>query len=97
MALWTLHPSEPSPIAVTGVTVSPESDSVVVGGNVQLTSTVAPVDATNKAVSYESSDELIATVDSSGLVTGVAEGVATITVTTLDGSFTDTSEITVTV
>lgn len=92
-----LRPSTPSPIAVTGVTISPNADSVIVGGTVQLSSTVAPVDADIQSVTYSSSDELIATVDANGLVTGVAEGVANITVTTTDGSFTDVAVITVTV
>lgn len=96
MALWTLHPSEPSPIAVTGVVLNPESSSVEIGSTVQLSETVSPVDASDKSVTFSSSDELVATVDSSGLVTGVAEGTATITVTTNDGTFTDTSNITVT-
>ena len=60
-----------------------------------LTATVAPADATNKTVTWSSSDDTIATV-ADGVVTGVAAGTATITVTTQDGGFTDTAEITVT-
>lgn len=83
------------PISVTGVTISPKTASVDVGGTTKLDGTVAPSTATNKSVSYTSSDETVATVSSNGTVTGVAEGQATITVTTQDGSKTDTATITV--
>lgn len=69
---------------------------MTIGAKTQLTSTVTPANATNKAVTYSSSDETKATVSASGEVTGVAEGTATITVTTTDGNKTDTSTITVT-
>jgi len=85
-----------SNVAVTGVTVSPTSASISTGATTQLTATVAPSNATNKAVSWSSSNTGVATVNSSGLVTGVAAGSATITVTTQDGSKTATSAITVT-
>ena len=84
-----------APIPVTGVTVSPTSDSIAVSETLTLTATVAPEDATNKTVTWSSSDDSIATVVD-GVVTGVAAGNATITVTTVDGSFTATCEITVT-
>lgn len=83
------------PISVTGVTISPKTASVDVGGTTKLDSTVAPSTATNKSVSYTSSEEAVATVSSNGTVTGVSEGEATITVTTQDGSKTDTATITV--
>ena len=82
-------------VAVTGVTVSPETDSIAVSETLTLTATVAPADATNKTVTWSSSDDTIASV-ADGVVTGVAGGTATITVTTQDGGFTATSEITVT-
>ena len=83
------------PIAVTGVTIEPKTVSVDVDATTKLNSTVAPSTATNKAVSYKSSDEAVATVSSNGTVTGVAEGDATITVTTQDGNKTDTATVTV--
>ncbi len=58
--------------------------------------TVAPANATVKTVSWDSDDDEVATVDGSGKVVGVAAGTATITVTTADGDFTDTCEVTVT-
>ena len=83
------------PVAVTGVTLDQNEAEITVGGTVTLTATVAPGDATNKAVTWESDDEDVATVDD-GVVTGVAEGTATITVKTVDGNKTATCEITVT-
>lgn len=61
----------------------------------QLIATVEPSNASNKAVSWQSSDTGIATVDASGNVTAVKEGTATITVTTTDGSKTATCTVTV--
>lgn len=83
-------------IAATGVEVTPSTASLEIGSNQQLTGAVLPVDATNKAITWSSSDEAIATVTSAGLVHAVSAGTATITATTADGSFTDTSAITVT-
>lgn len=83
-------------VPVTGVTVSPVTASVAVNGTTQLTATVLPSNATNKSVSWSSSNTSVATVSSSGLVTGVATGSATITVTTQDGGFTASCNVTVT-
>ncbi len=82
-------------IPVTGVTVSPVSAIVAVGATTQLTSTLSPGNATNTSVTWSSSNTSVATVDAGGLVTGVAAGSATITVTTQDGNKTSTSAITV--
>jgi hypothetical protein len=83
-------------VNVTGVSVNPTSASIAVSGTQQLTATVAPANATNQNVTWSSSNTGIATVSSTGLVTGVAAGNATITVTTQDGAKTATSAITVT-
>lgn len=84
-------------VAVTGVTLEPATESVEEGSTVQLTATVDPANATDTSVTFESDAEAVATVDGAGLVTGVTAGEATITVTTTDGNFTDTSVVTVTV
>lgn len=73
-------------VSVTGVSVAPASASISIGGSTQLTATVTPANATNKAVNWRSSNPSVATVGSNGLVTGVAPGNATITVTTVSGS-----------
>ncbi|WP_417932783.1 Ig-like domain-containing protein [Enterobacter hormaechei] len=84
-------------IAATGVEVTPATASLVVGATQQLSGAVQPTDATNKAITWTTSAPSIATVSSTGLVTAVAEGIATITATTADGDFTDTCAVTVTV
>lgn len=83
-------------VSVTGVSLNKTSLSLVEGGSEALSATVAPDNATNKAVSWKSSDTGVATVDGSGKVTAVKAGSATITVTTTDGSKTATCSVTVT-
>jgi|GEM_PF-549164 len=83
-------------VPATGVTVTPTSAALSVGGSTTLTATVAPATATNKAVSWTSSNTSVATVNASGVVTAVAAGSATITATTQSGSFTASAAITVT-
>jgi len=83
-------------VSVTGVTLNKNTTSIAYGGTEQLTATVAPADATNKNVTWSSSDESKATVSTSGLVTAVSAGTATITVTTQDGSKTATCDVAVT-
>lgn len=82
-------------VAVTSVELTPATVSVEIGSKTQLTATVKPAGATNKNVTYSSSDDTKATVSATGEVTGVAEGTATITVTTEDGNKTATSTVTV--
>ncbi|PKL15505.1 MAG: hypothetical protein CVV49_21090, partial [Spirochaetae bacterium HGW-Spirochaetae-5] len=70
--------------AVTGVTIDSTTIKIQPGETKQLTATVLPIDATNKNVTWISSNTSIATVSQTGLVTGIADGNATITVTTSD-------------
>lgn len=77
---------EPNPVLATLIELD-ETDIVIIEGEtLQLTATVMPEDATNKSVTWETSDEAVATVDQNGLVTAVGAGVATITASTMDGS-----------
>ncbi|GAA3729601.1 hypothetical protein GCM10022422_09700 [Flavobacterium ginsengisoli] len=85
-----------NPVAVTGVSISPTSATLTAGQSQQLTATVSPSNATNNAVNWSSSNTSVATVNSSGLVSAIAAGNATITVTTVDGAKTATSAIAVT-
>lgn len=83
--------------AVTGVTLNEEEISIKVGSDTfTLIANIAPTTASNKGITWTSSDESVATVDENGVVTAVANGTATITATTADGSFTATCEVTVT-
>lgn len=88
---------EPSTnVPVTGVTVAPVTLAMETGDTEALTATIVPANATDQGVSWSSSDTAIATVDASGLVTAVAVGSSTITVTTNDGNFTASVNATVT-
>ena len=84
------------PIAVTGVTLDKTTLSLQEGATGNLVATVAPSTATDKTVTFASSDAAIATVDNTGKVTAVKPGAADITVTTKDGSKTAKCELTVT-
>ena len=83
-------------VPVTGVMLSQTELSLVKGATATLSATVVPADATNKKVTWRSSNTSIATVEN-GIVTAVSAGNATITVTTEDGNHTATCEVTVTV
>lgn len=83
-------------VAVTGVTMSQNTASLKVGDTTKLTATVAPDNATNKSVTYKSSNEKIATVAPDGTVKAVAEGSADITATAVDGGSNDSCAVTVT-
>ena len=81
---------------VTGVSLSPKTLSLNPGKEGTLIATITPDNATDKSVKWESDDTSVATVNENGKVTAVAEGSATITVTTADGGKTATCEVTVT-
>lgn len=82
-------------VAVAGVTLNKETLSLKTGESETLIAAVAPDNATNKGVAWSSEDYTVATVDDNGKVTAVKKGTTTITVTTEDGSFTDTCEVSV--
>lgn len=83
-------------IPVTNIVLDKNKMDLNTGDVATLTPTITPDNATEKSVTWSSSDNNIATVDENGLVTAVAEGKATITVTTKDGNKTATCEVTVT-
>ncbi len=83
------------PTAVSGVTLSETSKTMIVGHTATLSATVLPANATNKNVTWSSSDEDVAQVSGDGVLTAVAPGRATVTVTTADGSKTAECAVTV--
>ena len=80
---------------VTGVSLNKTSTELTVGQSETLTATITPDNATNKNVTWSSDNQNVATADANGNVTAVGAGTAQITVTTADGSFTDTCQVTV--
>ncbi|RIE14813.1 DUF1566 domain-containing protein, partial [Candidatus Cryosericum hinesii] len=83
-------------IAVSAITVTPTTMALTAGGATgAITATVGPSKATNKIVTWSSSNAAVATV-AGGVVTPVAAGAAVITATTAQGSFTATCTVTVT-
>jgi hypothetical protein len=84
-------------VAVTGITLNKTNIALTTGSAEILTATVKPVNATDKRLTWTSSDRTIATVDgNSGEVTALAEGTATVSVTTVDGAKTATCTVRVT-
>ena len=81
----TIPDAVQSSVAVTDVTLSKTSTTLTVGDTEKLAATVNPDDATDKTVTWLSDKESVATV-SDGVVTAVAVGTATITVTATNGT-----------
>ena len=82
-------------VDVTGISLNKPSTSIEEGKTETLTATISPAEATDKSVTWTSSDPSVATVDESGVVTAVAVGNATITAEASNG-LTATCTVTVT-
>ena len=81
---------------VTGIKVSPDTLTLTKKDETaQLTAEVTPSYADNKRVTWQSSDEKVATVDENGKVTAVGNGTAAINATSVSGSYTATVSVTV--
>ena len=93
--VFTLTVDEAGTVHVESVSLNVTTLTLTENRTAQLTATVRPDNAINKNVTWTSSDETVATVDSTGTITAVSEGTANITVTTEDGNFTATCEVTV--
>jgi uncharacterized protein YjdB len=74
-----------SQVFVSSITVSPNPATISIGNQQQLTATISPANASNKNTTWTSSNPNVAIVSSLGMVTSVAAGTCTITVTTQDG------------
>lgn len=73
-------------VLVESITLDVTEATMNVGDTMMLTATVLPEDADNREVTWLSGNEDVVTVDNNGVVTAVAPGTATVTVSTLDGS-----------
>jgi uncharacterized protein YjdB len=80
---------------VTGVSLDKSTLTLNDKETAKLTATLAPANATNKDVTYATSDKSVVTVDATGTVKAIAAGKATITVTTVDGGKTAKCDVTV--
>ena|GEM_PF-935677 len=83
----------PETVAVTGVSLNKKSMELIEGQTEKLAATVVPSNATNKNVTWASSNTAVATVDTSGNVKAVTAGTAVITVTTEDGTYKETCTV----
>lgn len=77
---------EEQKVLVTEITLNKTSEEIEVGNTLTIQATVEPSNASNKTLTWTSSDETILTVNNEGLVTGIKAGTATITLTAQDGS-----------
>ena len=75
------------------MSLSEEEIILYAGERLRVEPLFEPVNATNRAARYDSSDEAVFSVDSNGWLTAQSEGEAVLTVTSLDGSFTDTAVV----
>ena len=82
-------------IAVNGISLNTNTLNLATGASSQLTATVLPTNATNKSLTWSSSNPSVASVSNSGLVTALSSGTSTITATTQDGGFTATAGVVV--
>ncbi len=82
-------------VPVTGVSLNKTSLDISAGNTDSIDAIISPEDATNKVVSWSSSNTAVATVDDTGNITAVSSGIAVITVTTHDGAFTAMCSVTV--
>ena len=82
-------------VGVSGITLNKTALNLTIGASESLVATISPSNATNKDVEWTSSNTNVATVDTTGKVTGVSSGSATITVKTKDGAKIATCNVTV--
>lgn len=75
-----------STVSVKGVKVNPDDEALVIGDTLALDAAISPMNATEKGVTWSTSNKKVATVSKSGVVTAKNKGVATVTVKTKSGS-----------
>ena len=94
----TPTPTPDPDVRVTGVTVSPTSLRLAVGQSATLTATITPANAADQEVTWTTSNVKVVEGTMSGLtasINAVSNGTAVVTVTTNDGGFTATCNVTV--
>lgn len=84
-----------NPIPVNSVLVEPKDNAIKVGDVQALKATIEPSNATEKGVTFESSNPDVAAVTEDGIVTGISAGEAVITATSVSGQETDTASFVV--
>ncbi|MBR3660736.1 MAG: Ig domain-containing protein [Bacilli bacterium] len=82
-------------ISATSVSFKNKSVKIAAGHSELLTYVVSPSNATEQTMTFVSSDPSVATVDSKGMVTGIKEGNATITISANNGAISDKADVTV--
>ena len=93
----TVTASASSAVPVSGVTLNTNTLEIEIDDSYTLGEIITPNNATDRGVTWTSDDDTVATVDNNGKVKAIKTGKAIITVTTVDGNFTATCEVTVTV
>lgn len=84
-----------SAVPVTGISLNKSSTTINTGNTEQLYATITPSGATNQQLTWSSGNTSIVTVSSSGVITPVNVGTAAVTVTAIDGGFTNSCTVTV--
>lgn len=87
-ATCVVNVTNDAPVSVTGVSLNKKTLQMVIGNTATITASVLPANASNKSVTWTSSNTATATVSSTGTISAKAEGVTTITCKTVDGNFT---------
>lgn len=95
IATYSCKKEKDKSVAVTEVRLDKSTTTLVEGDTEELMATVMPENATDKGIEWKSSDESVATVSQTGLVTALKEGSSAITVITNDGGFKATCDVTV--
>lgn len=96
-AMWSdgATPTPPTTVAITGVTLDQTALTIAKDSSAALTAAVEPANATNKTVSWWSTDTSVAAVSSDGTVTAGKAGMALIVARTADGNYIATCTVTV--
>ena len=85
--MWAgCNDEEPTPTEVLVSSLSVRGEFIEDGGSSQMSVIVTPEDATNQKVDWSVSNQEVATIDETGVLTAVTNGIVTVTATATDGS-----------